>query len=213
MDNVLMDIYKKLFDRYGDLSWWPAETPYEVMVGAVLTQNTVWDNVEKAMANFGGNLSPEAVRDMDLDELKKIIYPAGFYNQKAVYLKGLTAWYEKYNYDAETVKNEPFVKLRKELLDVKGVGPETADSILLYAFNLPAFVIDAYTNRMCDRFNVKAGRGYSAVKSYFEDNIPVSVAIYNRFHAMIVVNAKEHCRKKAACSGCPLEGDCAKNGV
>jgi endonuclease-3 related protein len=213
MGDKLLSIYETLLAYYGELNWWPARTPYEVIVGAVLTQNTAWSNVEKAIANFGGNLSPEAVADADLGELKEIIRPAGFFNQKVVYLKAATAWFARYGYDVAAVQKEPLAKLRAELLSTKGVGQETADSILLYAFGFPTFVVDAYTVRLCGRYPIDAGKGYAAVKAYFEENLPKNVEVYNGFHAQIVINAKEHCRKKPVCDGCPLRGTCGRYGV
>jgi endonuclease-3 related protein len=209
VDKKLFSIYKKLLAQYGDLRWWPAKTPYEVIVGAVLTQNTAWGNVEKAIANFGeGGPDPEFVSAVGLPELTEIIRPSGFFNQKAGYLKSVTGWFARYGYDARTVRREPLEKLRAELLSTKGIGPETADSILLYAFDLPAFVIDAYTMRLCERYPICAGKTYARVKAYFEDSLPKSVDVYNNFHALIVINAKEHCRKKPVCAGCPLGKVC-----
>ena len=213
-----MNIYETLFARYGNLRWWPAETPYEVIAGAVLTQNTAWNNVEKAIHNFSGKLTPEAVSDMNLSTLADIIRPAGFFNQKAVYLKEITRWFAEYNFNVSVVCKEPLENIRRGLLSVKGVGKETADSILLYAFGFPIFAVDAYTVRLCGRYPIPAGTGYDAVKAYFEDNIPKSADIYNNFHAMIVVNAKEHCRKTPVCNptrsgnnGCPLDCICEKH--
>ena len=213
MGNKLLSIYETLLAHYGELHWWPAETPYEMMVGAVLTQNTAWGNVEKAIANFGGNLSPEDVADANLAELTEIIRPAGFFNQKAAYLKAVTEWFAKYGYDVPTVQREPLTKLRTELLSTKGVGQETADAILLYAFGFPTFVVDAYTVRFCGRYPLEAGKGYSEVKAFFEGALPRSSEVYNNFHALIVINAKENCRKKPACEACPLLGGCGRRGV
>ena len=210
MGDKLISIYEILLAHYGDLNWWPAKTPYEVIVGAILTQNTAWSNVEKAIANFGKNLTPEAVANTDISELKEIIRPAGFFNQKALYLKAVTAWYANYDYDVPTVQRESLTKLRTELLLTKGVGQETADSILLYAFGFPTFVVDAYTVRLCERYPIDVGKGYAAVKAYFENNLPQSVEVYNRFHALIVINAKEHCRKRPYCERCPLSGMCER---
>ncbi len=216
MDNKLTQIYTKLFARYGELHWWPARTPYEVVVGAVLTQNTAWGNVEKAITNFGGELNPEFVTGIDIQRLAGIIRPAGFFNQKALYLKAVTAWYSHYGCDVPTVQKQPPDKLRAELLSTKGVGRETADSIFLYAFGFPTFVVDAYTHRLCSCYPIEAGKGrpagknYEAVKAYFENRLPKSAEVYNNFHALIVINAKEHCRKKPACDGCPLSGECRK---
>jgi endonuclease-3 related protein len=210
MGDTLLSIYETLLAHHGELHWWPAKTPYEVMVGAVLTQNTAWKNVEKAIANFGENLSPEAVAGADLAELAKIIRPAGFFNQKAVYLKAVTAWYAGYGYDVPAVQREPLDKLRAELLAVKGIGEESADSILLYAFGFLTFVVDAYTVRLCERYPIEAGKGYAAVKAYFEGNLPKSVEVYNGFHAQIVINGKIHCKKRPNCAGCPLADKCKK---
>lgn len=206
----ILSIYETLFAHYGDLHWWPAKTPYEVMVGAVLTQNTAWGNVEKAIANFGVSLAPETVLNMDVPELTDIIRPAGFFNQKAVYLKTLTQWFARYNFDVPTVQREPPNKLRADLLALKGIGKETADSILLYAFGFPTFVVDAYTVRLCERYPIDAGNGYDAVKLYFETNLTRSAEVYNNCHALIVINGKQYCRKKPLCDGCPLSDTCGK---
>jgi endonuclease-3 related protein len=141
---TLTAIYRALFARYGNLRWWPAKTPYEVIVGAILTQNTAWGNVEKAIANFAGDLSPQRVVGLDLETLIEIIRPAGFFNQKAAYLREVTAWFGKYGFNATAVRKLPLEQIRAELLSVRGVGNETADSILLYAFGFPSFVVDAY---------------------------------------------------------------------
>lgn len=213
MSDSLIAISEALLAHYGELHWWPAKTPYEVMVGAILTQNTAWGNVEKAMANFGPGVAPEAVASADMAELAGIIRPAGFFNQKAVYLKEVTAWYAQYGYDVPTVQREPMEKVRSELLRTKGVGPETADSIMLYAFSFPTFVVDAYTVRLCERYPIDAGKGYAAVKAHFESAIPRSAKAYGDFHAHIVINAKEHCRKRPLCEGCPLGGQCGRHGL
>jgi len=231
MDNAVLKIYEILNAHYGNLKWWPAKTPYEVMVGAVLTQNTAWGNVEKAIANFGDTFfikddgvlkaqdlyiktAEQLVLDMDIEQLKDIIRPAGFFNQKAAYLKTVTKWFAKYNFNIQTIQREPLEKLRPELLSVKGIGKETADCILLYAIGLPTFVVDAYTVRLSERYQIDAGKGYDAVKAYFESNLPRSVEIYNNYHALIVINGKNHCRKsKPLCDNCPLDKVCAKAGL
>ncbi len=210
MDDELLTIYQTLLAHYGVLHWWPARTPYEVMVGAVLTQNTAWSNVELAIANFGDNLTPETVAGIADTDLAAIIRPAGFFNQKSAYLKAVTSWYGGYGYDVATVRRQPLDRLRAELLAVRGVGPETADSILLYAFGLPTFVVDAYTLRLCQRYPIDAGRGYAAVKAHFEAGLPREAALFNEFHAQIVINAKEHCRVKPLCAGCPLVAFCER---
>jgi len=212
-DNGLLSIYDTLYALYGDLNWWPAETPYEVITGAILTQNTSWRNVEKAIAGFGDRLSPEFVTDINIDELKDIIRPAGFFNQKAGYLKAVTKWFSGYGCDVPAVQKEPLDKLRKELLSVKGVGPETADAILLYAFSFQTFVVDAYTARLCQRYPIDTGgTRYESIKNHFEMNLPKDTGIYNNFHALIVMNAKDHCRRREpVCGICPLSEKCGMN--
>jgi len=210
-DGTILAIYETLLAHYGNLNWWPAKTPYEVIVGAVLTQNTAWSNVEKAIKNFNNNLSPQAVLDMKISDLTEIIRPAGFFNQKATYLKAITEWFAVYNFDIPTIQREPLKKLRPELLSVKGIGKETADSILLYSFGYPTFVVDAYTIRLCERYSVEVGKGYDSVQAYFENNLPRSAEMYNNYHALIVINGKEHCRKKnPLCGSCPLGERCER---
>jgi len=201
------DIYSRLFDRYGDLRWWPAKTPFEVMIGAILTQNTAWGNVEKALANFTSEPIPDFIETIQTGDLAAIIKPAGFFNQKSVYLKTLTAWYKTYNYSVDNVRKRPLQELRTELLSVKGVGRETADSILLYAFGLPTFVIDTYTLRLIMRLtNMPEPLEYNSAQIIFAHGLDAS--LYNNAHAMIVINAKEHCGAKPKCPGCPLSDIC-----
>ena len=213
MDNLLMTVYNRLHAHYGDLNWWPAGSPYEVIVGAILTQNTNWGNVEKAMANFGGDITPGRVIAMSPDELKMIIHPAGFFNQKAVYLKAITEWFACYNFDVAKVQAKPLDAIRTEILAVRGVGNETADSILLYAFGFPTFVIDKYTQRFCNRYPINTGKSYMSVKAYFEANLPRDAALFNNYHALLVKNATMHCRAKIYCTGCPLDIYCQKIAV
>ncbi|MEG2597199.1 MAG: endonuclease [Oscillospiraceae bacterium] len=207
-NRVVDFIYRKLYAHYGELKWWPAQSPYEVMVGAVLTQNTAWSNVEKAIGNLGDRLSPEYIEKLDLQDLCTQIRPAGFFNQKAVYLKELTAWYKQYDYSVGIVQQKDQDDLRRELRSLKGIGNETADAILLYAFQFPSFVVDAYTKRLLERFPLHVKLDYFSVQSFFEANIPKSVDQYNQFHALIVIHAKEHCKAKPKCEGCPLEKEC-----
>jgi len=206
----LEKIYQILFKKYGDLHWWPADTPFEVIIGAILTQNTAWTNVEKALERFEGNLSPERVLNMPLEELQEIIRPSGFYKQKSQYLKAVTEWFAGYDCEINEIKSRPLTDIRSELLKVKGIGNETADSIILYALELPSFVIDAYTMRLFKRIPVDAGTTYMEAKNFCERELPRDAQLYKNFHALIVQNAKEHCRKKALCTACPLEQVCQK---
>ncbi|HPY76069.1 MAG: endonuclease [Planctomycetes bacterium] len=207
----LEKIYQILYSHYGDLRWWPADTPFEVIVGAILTQNTAWINVEKALKRFEKNLSPERILKLPIEVLQNIIRPAGFYKQKSQYLKAVTEWFISYECNIDLIKNRPILDIRSELLQVRGVGNETADSILLYAFNLPSFVVDTYTMRFFNRFPINAGKTYMEVKNSCEAVLPHNVETYGHFHALIVHNSKEHCKKKPNCTNCPLEKICKKN--
>ncbi|MHB8124604.1 MAG: endonuclease [Desulfitobacteriaceae bacterium] len=206
----LISIYNILLQVYGQRYWWPAETPFEMMVGAILTQNTTWINVKKAIANFGECLSPEFIASVPKEELVQIIRSSGYYNQKAIKLKGITEWFEKYAYDIEKAREINGQTLRDELLSIKGVGRETADSILTYALNKPFFVVDTYTKRIFYRFGYDIPKTYDDLRLKIEKNIPKNLYIYNEFHALIVEHAKRYCKKSPACEGCPLESICQK---
>lgn len=208
----LNNIYNNLLAAYGPRHWWPAETPYEMMLGAILTQNTSWKNVEKAIANLKrqASLKPEIIVELSLTELAEMIRSSGYYNQKAQSLKALTAWYSKYDYDIEKASKVDGSILRRELLAIKGVGPETADSILTYALEKPFFVVDAYTRRILARFGYDLETTYEGLQEQIERNIPRELGIYNEFHALIVEHAKRHCSKKPNCSGCPLAEKCRR---
>lgn len=208
--NRLLELYQMLYSHYGDLQWWPADSSYEVMVGAILTQNTAWTNVEKAIGQLEDHLTPEAISQMPLEELQERIRPAGFFRQKSKYLKAITNWFISYDCSVERIQKLNLKDVRSELLKVHGVGNETADSILLYAFHFPTFVVDAYTMRLFKRYPFDAGKTYRQVKDFIESRIPTDESLYKQFHALIVQNGKEHCKKKALCKGCPLEGSCEK---
>jgi len=206
----LLPLFDTLLRSYGPRFWWPAETPFEMMVGAILTQNTAWTNVEKAIASFGDNLSPHYIAGADAGELAEIIRSTGYYNQKVIKLKALTAWYAKYDYKIDQVKRVEGAILRRELLTVKGIGPETADSILLYALDKPFFVIDAYTRRILYRLGYDLPTAYDDLRMNIQADIPKDIYLYQEFHALIVEHAKRHCKKKPACPACPLEDRCPK---
>jgi endonuclease-3 related protein len=204
----LMRIYQQLLDRYGAQHWWPAETPFEVMVGAVLTQNTAWSNVEKAIDNLKAldRLSLEALLAMPSDSLVTQIRPAGYFNIKAKRLLSLCHFLQQ-NPALEGVDTDT---LRQRLLSVHGIGPETADDILLYAFNRAVFVIDAYTRRLFSRLGlIGHDYGYETLRAGFEAALQCDAGLFNEYHALIVVHAKAHCRKKPLCTGCPLVELCA----
>jgi endonuclease-3 related protein len=205
---LLAEIHGRLLERYGDPRWWPGDTPYEIITGAVLTQNTAWTNVKKAIANFGGMLSPEHVLGLEPHELAEIIRPAGYFNQKAGYLQTVTRWFGQYGHDADAVRALPQSRVRGELLALKGIGPETADDILLYAFGFPSFVVDAYTVRLAERLPLETSLKYGEVKAFFEEHLPQDTRLFNEYHALIVMNGNAHCRKKPSCNGCPLAELC-----
>lgn len=205
-------ILKALEDHYGSLhGWWPAAGPFEMMVGAVLTQNTNWQNVEKALAALEGSLSPKAMRKMPLEELAQRIRPSGYYNQKALKLKALCSWLDNYGDDTEALKKRPGSELREELLAISGVGRETADSILVYALDKPFFIIDAYTRRIFGRAGLDMPTDYDGLRALFEGAREPDAREYGHLHGLIVEHAKAFCLKTPSCEGCPLGGLCDRN--
>ncbi|MBW2093579.1 MAG: endonuclease III domain-containing protein [Deltaproteobacteria bacterium] len=201
-------MYRLLLDHFGTQSWWPWETTLEIMIGAVLTQNTNWANVEKAIHNLKehGLLSVEALNALSPDELAKEIRPAGYFNVKAKRLKNLIRFlFERYEGSLTELAGEETGNLREQLLAVNGIGPETADSILLYSLGRPVFVVDAYTHRILLRHGMADEQvDYHALQGMFMDNLPEDVRLFNEFHALIVRTGKEYCKKKPLCSDCPL---------
>lgn len=204
----LMELYGLLFQSYGPRHWWPAETPFEVCVGAILTQNTNWGNVEKAIANLKGVglLEPAALRAVPVAELAEVIRPAGFFNVKSTRLKEFVAFlFAGYDGSLERMFAGEWRELREKLLGVRGIGRETCDSILLYAGGKPTFVVDAYTKRLFAALGlVAATADYEEVRSLFMDNLPDDAGLFNEYHALIVEHCKAHCRKKPRCGGCAL---------
>ncbi len=212
MADKLQKIYDRLLSCYGPRHWWPAETPFEVCIGAILTQNTNWGNVEKAIGNLkqARALSPEMLRDIPVAELAEIIRPAGYYNIKSARLKEFVNWlWNCYAGELERMFRTDWQELRRGLLQVKGIGRETADSILLYAGGQPTFVVDAYTVRLFSRLGlVAANADYETVRGLCMNNLPVDPQLFNEYHALIVEHGKAHCRKKPCCRGCRLEDIC-----
>jgi endonuclease III related protein len=211
MREKLLEIYQRLYDHFGPQQWWPGETPYEVVIGAVLTQNTSWNNVEKAIDNLqrAGMLSHEKMSSLPTGLLAEYIRPAGYYNIKAARLRNLFLLIrERYGGSVERMLTEETGELRQALLSVKGIGPETADSILLYAAHRPVFVVDTYTYRILTRHDlIGEDVTYDDIQQFFMDNIEPDSALYNEFHALLVCAAKEYCRKtQPRCSVCPLQG-------
>jgi len=207
---TLPEVYERLFTAYGEQHWWPADSPFEVMLGAILTQNTSWQNVEKAIANLKQHeiLHCESVANSNLSELAEIIRPSGSYKQKARYLQHFSWFYLHHGKHAGLIKLPPGI-LRKQLLALYGIGPETADSILLYALDKPVFVIDAYTKRLFTRLqHVEHQPTYDSMQRYFHQRLPEDLLLFQEFHALIVEHAKRYCRSKPLCTQCPLLDHC-----
>ncbi len=209
--DLLEEMYRRLDAAYGDQRWWPGDTPLEVAVGAILTQNTAWVNVEKAVANLksAGLLEPGALARLTPSEIAPLIKPAGYYNVKARRLRAFLDFLaEEYDGDVAAMAREEPAAARPKLLAVRGVGPETADSILLYACGLPTFVVDAYTHRILHRHGLAdEAVAYDELKELFEANVEVDVALYKQYHALLVRVGRERCRRgEPRCAGCPLEG-------
>jgi len=206
--NILIDMFDRLYSFYGPQDWWPAETPFEVIVGAILTQNTAWANVEKAIMNLkkADLLSPRALKAASQKTIARLIKPAGYYNVKSKRLKNFVNFlFLKYRGSLSKLSSLKTWELRKELLSVNGIGPETCDSVLLYALEKPAFVIDAYTKRIFSRHGFfEEDAGYEEVRNFFMEQLPLNKDLYNEYHALIVRLGKEHCRKIPKCKDCPI---------
>ena len=204
-------IYDCLLALYGRQQWWPADSPFEVMLGAILTQNTQWTNVEKALVLLKQqiNLEPEALLSLSNADLESCLKPSGYFRIKTLRLQHYCHWYlAQGGFDG--LDQLTTSELRERLLKVKGIGPETADDILLYAFHRPVFVIDAYTRRLLQRLDLIQGReNYEYCRQLFETQLPKNVDLYQQYHALIVMHAKQRCRKtKPVCLGCCLSAVC-----
>ena len=209
MNPDIQKSYDFLLRRFGKQRWWPARTRLEMMLGAILTQNTAWTNVEKAISGLrkANALNVQALEQASQEQIGEWIRPAGYFNQKAGYIKTMI---ENIRARFDGSLNSLFAldtpTLRKELLSWKGIGPETADSILLYAAKRPVFVVDTYTKRVCSRHGwCDRKASYDSVAKLFTDNLPEEVQLYNEYHALIVRLCKEHCTAAPKCEGCPLE--------
>jgi endonuclease-3 related protein len=207
----LRAVYRRLYAANGRQHWWPGETRFEIMVGAVLTQNTAWSNVERAIANLkrARALSPEAILRAPAARLANWIRPSGYFNVKAKRLKSLCRWLIAQG-GVRRLARLPTERLREALLGVHGIGPETADDILLYAFERPVFVIDAYTRRIFARLGlIRGDEDYETLRRLFERRLGPDVALFNEYHALIVRHGKDICRKRPRCTDCCLTSGCA----
>ncbi len=208
---TIVQIYKKLLVTYGPQQWWPANSKFEVMVGAVLTQNTAWINVEHAIGNLkkAKVLSPETIVAAPAAQLAAWLKPSGYFNVKAKRLKALCQWLIQQG-GVRGLSKMPTPALREALLGVHGVGPETADAILLYALGRPSFVIDTYARRIFQRLGlIKGTEDYETLRRLFESSLDSDAALFNQYHALIVVHGKEACRKKPLCANCCFAARCS----
>lgn len=214
MPTRLETIYSRLFAAFGPQHWWPGDTPFEIIVGAILTQNTAWTNVEKAIANLKSArlLSPSRLHAAPTEQVAALIRPSGYYNLKAVKLKAFVNFlFDVHHGRLAHLWANDIAELRDELLSVHGIGPETADSIILYAAGKPIFVIDAYTRRITARLGLATDAAtYDDLQHLFMDNLPPDATLFNEYHALLVRLAKQYCRKTTpACGLCPLRDLCS----
>lgn len=224
----IREVYSIFLKTYGSQGWWPLskgsletkhhngspeseEDQFEIIVGAILTQNTAWNNVEKAIYNLNKNniLKIKRLAETNKETIAQSIKPAGYFNQKAERIQGIAKYFLK----NKSILKKRLKDLRPELLSLKGIGPETADSIILYAAQQPSFVIDAYTRRIFSRFLGKDLVDYGKWKALFENNLEKDVETYKEYHALIVEHAKRHCKTKPLCNACPLRKDCKFSGL
>jgi endonuclease-3 related protein len=209
---LLPDIYRRLLARFGPQHWWPADEPFEVIVGAILTQSAAWGNVEKAINNLrgAGALSPRALRKLPQAKLAELVYPCGYYHAKALKLKAFALWLgNHYDDDLNRLFALDSDELRQQLLSVHGIGPETADSIMLYAAGKPVFVIDAYTRRIISRLGLAPEKdSYAAYQALFMENLPPDAKLFNEYHALLVCLGKNVCRRQPLCGECCLSDVC-----
>jgi len=204
----VLRIYRILYGAFGPCNWWPGDTPFEVIIGAILTQNANWSNVEKAIANLKKKnlLDPVKLHNTPKSRIADLVRPAGYFRQKAKKIHIFLDYFKKkYDYSIEKMKEQPADKLRRELLNTWGIGPETADSILLYALEKPVFVVDAYTMRIFRRLGyINSKDKYETVQKLFTKCLTPEVSLFNEFHACIVALGSNVCRPKPLCDRCPL---------
>lgn len=208
----LKKFFSKLMKIFGEQHWWPAKTKFEICVGAILTQNTSWKNVEMAICvlKTKRKLNIKAINSMRERELANLIRSAGYYNQKAATLKAFCHYVMRnYKGNLNSFLKKQIKELREELLSIRGIGPETADSIILYAAEKPTFVVDAYTERIIFRVFGIRFKNREKLKEFFEKNLPKNAALYNEFHALLVALGKNFCKKRPLCSECPINKNCS----
>jgi len=217
MRKRLLKIYQHLLDTYGAQSWWPSESPFEVIVGAILTQSVAWSNVEKAIAALkqSGLLTPDRLAQAPIEEIAVLIQPCLYYNEKAKKLKAFSGFLEdRYSNNLSSLLSLDIPCLRQELLSVWGIGEETADAIILYAAKKPSFVVDTYTRRILQRLGIIDEKStYAGIRNLVMKSLPADVPLYNEYHALLVRHGKERCRsRQPACKDCPLSTLCKVSG-
>ncbi|MBI2957992.1 MAG: hypothetical protein HYY32_04030 [Chloroflexi bacterium] len=208
---ILFELFQRLLAAYGPQHWWPGETPFEVTIGAILTQSTAWKNVERAIASLKlrGLLDPGELRRVPVARLAEAIRPSGYYNVKAKKLKAMAAWLGAQKDSFAALSRRDIASLRLELLSIWGVGEETADSVLLYACNKPVFVVDAYTRRIMARLGLlPPTTDYAGCQALFMNNLPRHTGLYNEYHALLVVHGKSACKTDPVCRACVLASLC-----
>ena len=208
-------IYTHLLHCYGRQEWWPADSPFEMMIGAILTQNTAWTNVERAIKNLKtvDCLDADRILRLDLGDLAEYLRPSGYFNIKAKRVRNFCQWYLDQG-GFEVLSRLDDTSLRQALLSVNGIGPETADDILLYAFERPVFVVDAYTKRLFSRLGfMDKDLIYSHVQALFHQELTQDVGLFNEYHALIVVHCKDVCKKRPVCDACCLKAVCPSSGI
>jgi len=213
MRKRLLEIYQRLLDTYGAQSWWPGESPFEVIVGAILTQSVAWSNVEKAIAALQQSdlLTPGKLAQAPIEEIAVLIRPCLYYNEKAKKLKAFSSFLEdRYSNNLSSLLSLDISCLRQELLSVWGIGEETADAIILYAAKKPSFVVDTYTRRILQRLGIiEEKSAYAGIRNLVMESLPADVPLYNEYHALLVRHGKERCRsRRPVCKGCPLSTLC-----
>jgi len=206
----LIEIYRRLYRTFGPQHWWPGDSPFEIAIGAILTQNTNWGNVEKAIENLKRvkTLNAKSIQDMRAERLASLIKPAGYFNIKAKRLKAFIYFLlNEYHGSMKRMRDVEMRTLRTKLLEIHGIGPETADSILLYALEKPVFVIDAYTKRVLSRHGImEHTKPYEEFQDLFHSTLKKDLRLFNEYHALFVRLGKTYCRKNPRCEDCPLEG-------
>jgi len=202
------ELYHQLFHYYGPQGWWPAASDFQMLISAILVQRTNWKNVEFALSNLGEDVTAGKLIQMEEAVLAEKIRPSGFYRMKAKKVKAWLHWFQKYDFQIEKVQNVDQAVLRKELLAIHGIGEETADAMLLYAFDKPGFIADNYAMRLFHRIGYQLPKAYRAFKKEVEHHFPNDLNMHQEFHALIVEHGKQYCKKTPLCETCPLLSFC-----